>query len=293
MDNYPYITILTPTYNRAKKLPRLFLSLQQQHYSNFEWLIVNDGSTDNTLEIIASFIKQSNFLVRFINKKNEGKHSALNIGFEAAAGSWIFIVDSDDWLPDLTLQKIENELIKIEKIKNVASFCALRVDENGNIIGDRFSEHKMPETYIECHRMNILGDKADIVKKSVLSHFKFPVFLGENFMAESPLWLFIGSNYLTKFSNTEIYYCQYLTNGLSASSLKNRIRCTNSTLYVYEDQFHRLSSTLLLKAKAAINWWRFYYHGKKNYQGNWYAPYSYAPIGLLAHALDKWKLAND
>ena len=99
------ITVFTPTYNRGYTLENLFNSLLVQTNKNFEWLIVDDGSTDNTEDLVNRFKDVSSFKIRYIKKKNGGKHTAINCGVNLAEGFLFFIVDSDD---QLTKDAIEN-----------------------------------------------------------------------------------------------------------------------------------------------------------------------------------------
>ena len=92
------VTIFTPTYNRAYIIGKLYGSLLEQTDRNFEWLIVDDGSTDNTRELIGSFIREDRISIRYFRQENGGKHRAINRGVREAAGELFFIVDSDDQL---------------------------------------------------------------------------------------------------------------------------------------------------------------------------------------------------
>lgn len=92
------LTILTPTYNRGYILNRLYESLLNQTDNDFEWLIVDDGSTDDTLNIVESFKKENKLKIRYIRQENGGKHRALNVGICTIESDWTFIVDSDDYL---------------------------------------------------------------------------------------------------------------------------------------------------------------------------------------------------
>ena len=90
------ITILTPTFNREGGLRNLWDSLQKQTVKDFEWLIVDDGSTDGTKNLITQLQEKSDFQIRYIYKSNGGKHTALNVGIQTICSELIFIVDSDD-----------------------------------------------------------------------------------------------------------------------------------------------------------------------------------------------------
>ena len=104
MDNL--VTILTPTYNRSKFLKKLYDSLLSQTNKNFEWLIVDDGFTDNTKTIIEHFIDENLIKIKYIKKENGGKHTALNVGIKEISTKYTFIVDSDGLLVDSPIQTI-------------------------------------------------------------------------------------------------------------------------------------------------------------------------------------------
>lgn len=247
------ITVLTPTYNRVELLKRLFYSLMSQSSFNFEWLVIDDGSSDKSKGFITSVKSISPFPIHYVYKENGGKHTALNVGFLKAQKEWIFIVDSDDWLE---INCIEEVLSYIEKPKiDFHSISMLKKESSGKVIGDKF----LPKinNYIDRIEKDIVGDKADVFKKSALNEFSFPEFKNENFMAESPLFLWFGSRYNTKFINYAGYICEYQEQGLSSNSIKNRHRCFRSSLYVYKIQYSFLKSRSK-KYKAAINYFRFY-----------------------------------
>ena len=121
------ITVFTPCYNRAYALQRLFESLQAQGSSDFEWLIVDDGSTDRTDELCRGFARDANFPVRYMRQENSGKHVAINRGAVEARGEWFFIVDSDDFLPPDSIETNERYLAQIETdpgFAGVSGVCA-------------------------------------------------------------------------------------------------------------------------------------------------------------------------
>lgn len=277
------ITILTPTYNRKILLQRLAESLMSQTTHDFEWLVIDDGSIDGTGNLINLLKEKTPFPVRYIYKENGGKHTALNIGFDEAKGDWVFIVDSDDWLERDCINKI-NALIN-EVGNEVGSISILKQFENGSVIGECFPDSI--KTYIDRIDQEVAGDKADIFRKSALDGFRFPVYEGENFMAESPLFIWLGLNYKTYFKNFPGYICEYQESGLSDNSIKNRHRCYRSAMYVYEMQYMNLRSRRN-KFKAAVNWWRFSY-GKKTHRGSVRIPYSYSIFGFLLTMKDFFK----
>ena len=100
------ITIFTPTYNRDYIIINLYKSLLIQTLKDFEWLIIDDGSTDNTELLVSSFIKDNKINIRYIKQQNGGKHRAINKALEEAKGELFFIVDSDDQLVDNAIERI-------------------------------------------------------------------------------------------------------------------------------------------------------------------------------------------
>ena len=106
------ITVFTPTYNRAYILPVLFDSLQKQSLKNFEWLIVDDGSTDKTAQVIKKFAQTALFEIRYIHQENQGKHVAINTGCQHAKGDLFFIVDSDDFLGNNAIEVLNEKFNK-------------------------------------------------------------------------------------------------------------------------------------------------------------------------------------
>ena len=97
--NKSLITIFTPTFNRAEFLPKVYYSLKNQEYKEFEWVIVDDGSSDNTETVINSFIQDQAIVIHYIKQPNGGKHKAINTGVSVATGDLFLILDSDDTLP--------------------------------------------------------------------------------------------------------------------------------------------------------------------------------------------------
>lgn len=275
------ITIITPTYNRGHTLPILYESLVKQTSKNFEWLIVDDGSTDNTSDIVNGFISKSKIKIRYLKKYNGGKHTALNVGFNNALTEWILIVDSDDWLKHNSIEYLFKEASKLSK--DYVSISFLRTYPDGKIIGDKFNESQSLENYLDRISQNIAGDKADLIRTDALNGFAFPEFKGENFLAESPMFLWLTKKGRTKFLNFDGYVCEYLAGGLTDNSIKNRYRCVNSTLYVYKNQYNQYNS-LKLKFRAATNWWRF-----KNFRAisSDPVPIIYYPFGLILNIKDR------
>ena len=139
------ITICTPTYNRGNLLGKLYESLKKQNYKSFQWLIIDDGSIDNTEEIVAQFIKEKVINIRYIKKENGGKHTALNLAIDEAEGELFWIVDSDDYIADDSLNYMWDQWNNIKDKSEFAGISGLRGYENGKVIGNTY-EGEMIDT---------------------------------------------------------------------------------------------------------------------------------------------------
>ena len=220
------LTIITPTFNRAKLLSNCYESLKNQSDKDFEWLIVDDGSIDNTEEIIKEFKRENCISIRYIKKKNEGKHSALNLGFIEAKGTLSIIVDSDDILTSNAVETIRKMWNKYKNIEDLSSIVFLRGYPNGKVIGDSFPQDEFLSNHIECRvNNNIDGDKSEVYVTKILKKYRFPVFEGEKFISEGYVWLKMGKKYKAIYVNKIIYITEYLEGGLTKSGRKLRIQC--------------------------------------------------------------------
>lgn len=213
------ITIFTPIYNRAYIIEQLYQSLLNQTNHNFEWLIIDDGSTDQIGELVNSWIKNSNapFTLRFYQQENGGKHRAINRGVQLAKGDAFFIVDSDDYLTDDAVEVIGKWWKDIKEDESYAGISGLKGNKKGEVIGGTpLFETYIDVTNMERKRYGLLGDKAEIYKTSVLKKYPFPELPGENFLTESVVWDKIAYDGLKiRWFNRVIYICEYREDGLS------------------------------------------------------------------------------
>ena len=212
------ISVLTPTYNRGYCLPRLFDSLLVQTYSNFEWIVVDDGSTDDTFNIIEDMVKRAPFPVKYKKTKNGGKHRAINSGIELVDGKMILFLDSDDWLREDALEwiiRIEASIPGEEKHR-YAGVQGLRCHTNGVIIGSTFVGDILDSTTINRKYFGIRGDKAEVYYTYLIKKYPFPEFEGEKFATERLVWNQIAADgKKVRYFNEAIYYCEYLPDGLT------------------------------------------------------------------------------
>lgn len=212
------VAILTPTYNRAKLLPNLYASLLKQTCLDFKWYIIDDGSTDNTQDVVKHFVAEK-FEICYLIKENGGKHTACNIGFSIIKEEMTFIVDSDDILTPDAIENVVKDWRKYRDIDNIAGLSYHRLDKKGNIIGDAYVGGKYCVSSFIDMRVNnhVMGDSAEIYKTKIFKALRFPEIEGEKFLSESILWHEISNRgYNLVYIQKGIYCCEYLTGGLTS-----------------------------------------------------------------------------
>jgi glycosyltransferase involved in cell wall biosynthesis len=221
MDSANLITIFTPCYNRAHLLSQLYKSILAQQVTNFEWLIVDDGSSDNTKEVVEGFISENKIVISYHHKSNGGKHTAVNYGVQKAKGNLFCIVDSDDLLTNDALVFINIAWQKIKENPKVCGIIGLSKFTNGEIVGDAFlvKDWQIPfsDYYLKYH---LKGDKSVAFKTAILKQYPFPELEEIKMVFEAVVWHEISKKYDVICLNEAIQNVNYQQQGLSDSSYK-------------------------------------------------------------------------
>lgn len=179
------LTVFTPTYNRAYLLPRLYESLCCQTLQDFVWLVIDDGSSDNTCELIKSFQTEDKISVEYIYKENGGMHTAHNTAFDCTQTEIIMCVDSDDILRKNAVELIIKrwqEVSCLQEFAGVVADCA--VLKNGEILGTALPKHiKAIKFYDIYYRYHVKGDKLLAYNTKLIKPDPYPSFENEKFVA--------------------------------------------------------------------------------------------------------------
>ena len=228
------ITIFTPTYNRAYALPKLYESLKKQSDNDFEWIVVDDGSKDDTETLFDEWkTKQNGFSIKYMKQENSGKHIAINTGVSLASTDWFFIVDSDDYIVENAVEKV-HEWIDSCKGAEFAGLAGTKISDGNVTIGGKVS---FETPYVDCknnerRKYGLGGDKAEVYKTSILKKYPFPKFIGENFLSECSVWDQIAlDGYKLRWFNSPLMVCTYLSDGLTAKI--NKLELENFEGYTY------------------------------------------------------------
>jgi len=282
------VTVFTPTYNRAGLLHRLYDTLILQTYKNFEWVIVDDGSKDNTKDVVSSFVKEGKLNIHYVQQENGGKHRAINTGVGLATGELFFILDSDDILPNNALELVVKTFQPIKHEMSFAGVSGIDGNFDGRIIGSG-----LPDDSIDCnsvdirYKFHVTGDMKEVFRTSVMKEFPFPDIEGEKFCPEALVWNRIAQKYKLRYFNKIIYKVEYQPEGITSNIVKVRMKSPITSMMCYAEMLE-LNIPFKDKFKAAVNYWRFRlcYSGSSSYpslSGLWNAV---APLGWLMHLND-------
>lgn len=284
------ITVFTPTYNRAYVLPRLYESLKKQTFTDFEWFIVDDGSTDNTEELIKQWQKEKNvFPINYYKTKNGGKHRAINLGVQKAKGEAFFIVDSDDFLPENALLQIEKVFCSVKEDNRFAGVCGLKADSKKL---EPLGLSSLINKTIDCsmidirRKYNVKGDMAEVFKTAVLRQYPFPSFENENFLVEGAVWRKIARKYILRYVPQVWYLCEYLPDGLTKNIRKKYRNNPQGTSYVLKMILTDKQETVKYKIRIAVLYWRYLCMQKIGYKKAIWWTYLFLPFGAIVHFYD-------
>lgn len=229
----PLFTVFTPTYNRAQLLVRLYRSLCDQIPEDFEWLIVDDGSEDDTQALLASMRQEAAFPIRYYFQPNGGRHRATNAGAEKARGELFVSIDSDDYFLPGALAAFRDrwQSLAPEEREAVAGLVALCERTDGTLIGHAFPEDGMRMDYISQRAVyKVRGDKQIAYRTDVQREFPSPVFEGEPYVHPSVVHRRIATRYPLVTINRRVTVKDYQSTGLTATrkSASGRLRKLSS-----------------------------------------------------------------
>ena len=261
------LTVFTPAYNRARTLPRTYESLCRQSCKDFIWLIVDDGSTDNTVKLVRDWQSRDNgFDIQYIYKENGGMHTAHNVAYANIRTPLNTCIDSDDALADGAVEKILNKWAEVKDL-GFAGIVGLDADFDGNIIGKAFSENMTETTLSGYYAAGGAGDKKLVYRTDVINAYpEYPVFEGEKYVSLAYKYLLIDQKYKLAVLNDVLCNVEYQADGSSNNMfrqyLKNpkgfafwrtiKMQYPESTKRLIMDCIHYCSSSLIAKDKDYI-----------------------------------------
>lgn len=210
------ISILTPTYNRAKYLNNIYQSLKENKGNklDFEWLIMDDGSEDNTEQVVKQFMNENEMEIKYFKQENQGKMSAMNNLMQYITGELVMCCDSDDYFTQDAFKIIENNSDKLLQNKQLYAIVFLKQDKNGIISGQEFKQNNFETTMFELYfKYDIQGEKTIVFNAKIRNQFKHELEANEKFITEARMYHKMDEKYKILCINKPIIVGDYKEDG--------------------------------------------------------------------------------
>lgn len=260
------LTIFTPAYNRAYTLHLGYEALLRQTSKDFEWLIIDDGSTDNTRELVESWIAENKIPIRYHYQENQGMHGAHNTAYRLINTELNTCIDSDDYMPDDAVEKIIAFWKKYGS-KQVAGIVGLDADFDGKLIGTPFKENNVPIRLSHFYNQGGKGDKKYVYRSDIICNYpEYPIFQGEKYVSLGYKYELIEQDYPVLAMNEVLVNVEYRPDGSSLNMFRQYIKNPQGFAFIrkssmqlaptakrrFMEAIHYVSSSLILKNKRFL-----------------------------------------
>ena len=266
------LSILTATYNRADYLEKLYNSiLDNLKTSNLkaEWIIINDGSTDNTEEIIDKFVLENKFEIKYLYQENSGKMVAINRAMKEVTGEMIVDCDSDDFFTENAFKTIEQNELRLIENKNLYALCFLKQDLLGNVSGKKFSINYMESTMFDLYfKQDIQGEKILVFNTKIRIKYKHELEKNEKFITEARMYHKMDETYKILCVNEVIEIGDYKEDGYTKNIIKTFKANPNGYFNFFKEILKKDLKGVLFKKKGYILKHLIYFYILKNLKNN-------------------------
>jgi glycosyltransferase involved in cell wall biosynthesis len=230
----PTLTVFTPAYNRAHTIGRTYESLCRQTCKDFEWLVVDDGSTDNTRDLVEQWINEGRIAIRYVYQANQGMHGAHNTAYKNISSELNTCIDSDDYMPDEAVEKIIRFWHE-HKADDIAGIVGLDITEDNKVIGSLFEENNQRITLTDYYDRGGSGDKKSVYRTDIIHLYPdYPLFKGERYVSLASKYFMIDQDYEMLTLNEPLVVVEYQTDGSSMNMYKQYWR--NPQGFIYDRQ---------------------------------------------------------
>ena len=261
------LTVFTPTYNREKTLVNLYKSLCRQKYQNFIWLIIDDGSVDNTENIVKNWQEEGKIKIQYIKQKNGGKYKAVNTGVKNCKTELFAFIDSDDYYLDNSLEIMMTEWENVKSNQKVAAIVGRKQKTDGTIVGKSIDLNK---TVINENKLTkkfgYIGDTCRVYRTKILKEHLYPE-VEDKFMPECVMFSPINNQYDIYFINTPLSVIEYLEEGYSKN--RKKILLNNPTgNWIALNTLIKSKQQIKLRIKNAISYvlWSWIHNIKNSFK---------------------------
>ena len=244
------ISVLTSTYNRANLLDKLYTSLLINSNNcsdvSMEWLIMDDGSTDNTYEVVDRYIKENILDVKYFFQENQGKMIAINNLIPKCTGDIIIECDSDDYFTKGAFVAIKEAIKQCQDLASIYALVFLKYDQNGKNMGNKFIKDNHESTMFDLYfKEGITGEKALVYNAEIRKQFKYETENNEKFVTEARMHHKIDLQYKVRCFNIPIMICEYKKDGYT----KNINKQFSQSPYGYYEYFREIFNQNMKKVK--------------------------------------------
>lgn len=251
--NPPLLTVFTPAYNRAHLLPRLYESLLRQTCQEFTWLIIDDGSIDNTKDLVDTWISEGRIHIRYFYKENGGMHTAHNAAYERIDTELNTCIDSDDWLTDSAVEKIIN-FWRMHGSDRYSGIVALDATETSGVIGSELPCYRKDIRLTEFYATGGSGDKKLVYRTEVMKKYPpYPVFPGEKYVSLGFKYILADQDYSLLILNEVVCIVEYQPDGSSLNMIHQYRRNPKGFAFIRKIDMV-FGYNLKSKIKAAIHY---------------------------------------
>lgn len=247
------LTVFTPTYNRAHTLPRTYASLLSQTCKDFEWLIVDDGSSDGTKDLVKSWIDEKKISIRYIYQENQGMHGAHNTAYKNIETELNTCIDSDDYMPFDAVEKIVS-FWKAFGSNEYAGMVGLDFAESGGLIGTEFPKDMNETTLNGFYEKGGKGDKKLVYRTDVIRKYpEYPLFPGEKYFSLGYKYLLIDQDYKLLTLNEPLVIVDYQADGSSFNMYRQYWNNPNGFMFLRKTHM-KLYHSIKGKFKSCIHY---------------------------------------
>ena len=252
-DHHKTLTVFTPAYNRAHTITRTYESLCRQTCKDFTWLIVDDGSQDNTRELVDAWLKEDKIPIQYVYQENQGMHGAHNTAYKHISTELNTCIDSDDWMPDDAVEKI----IRCWREKGsdkYAGLLGLDYNTKGQLIGTPFPEGMTESTLSGFYLHGGRGDKKAVYRTDIIKQYpEYPRFEGERYFSLGYKYFLIDQDYKMLTLNEPLVIVDYQLDG--SSHIMYKQYWNNPRGFMYLRKVHmKLSPSYKIKIKSCIHY---------------------------------------
>lgn len=221
-----YITVFTPTYNRAYVLNEAFESLLKQTRKDFEWVIMDDGSTDNTRELVESWKKIADFNIIYDYQVNQGRFAAFNNAQKYFKGELVAPLDSDDKFKENCIERLIETWESLgEKQDDYSGILAYMETQDGEILGTGFPDNlESAPLFLLPDKYHVSGDKLQVCRTDLICKYKYPVFEGEKFGGDNILYFKINEEYPEFLLREKLAIREYLPDSITNNLLQHHLK---------------------------------------------------------------------